>query len=160
MKSSLVIGLLVVVAAGCAREAPLRDSSGPYSAWPPPASSAGAEPLRARYSGWPAVEVHHGKAVYYSDALAGRSTASGERYDPRAFTAASRSLPFGTVLRVVRHSDGRDVYVRVNDRGPFGDDARIVDLSGAAADTLDMRRAGVVDVTVEVVALGSGPRRR
>lgn len=92
-----------------------------------------------------------GRASYYSDKLAGRSTASGEPYDPRALTAAHRKLRFGTVVEVTR-SDGRRVQVRINDRGPFGDSGRIIDLSRAAAENLKMIREGVVDVTVRIVS--------
>ena len=97
-------------------------------------------------------EVLEGRASYYADSLAGNSTASGEPYDPSALTAASRDLPFGTRLRVIRVDNGRTVVVRVNDRGPFGDHRRIIDLSRRAAETLDMIRAGVVSVRVEVLA--------
>ena len=98
--------------------------------------------------------VLEGKAAYYSDALAGRPTASGEPYDPRALTAAHRKLPFGTRVRVVRPSSGRSVVVTINDRGPFGDERRILDLSRAAAERLDMIRAGVVDVRAEILEYG------
>ena len=111
-----------------------------------------------RYQGAPALQVLQGKAAYYSDALAGRPTASGEPYDPTAFTAAHRTLPFGTVLRVWSGERQAFVYVRVNDRGPFGDDERIVDLSRAAAEALGMIQAGVIPVRVEVVAYGRGTR--
>ncbi|MCC6523523.1 MAG: septal ring lytic transglycosylase RlpA family protein [Polyangiaceae bacterium] len=86
----------------------------------------------------------HGRASYYADSLAGRATASGERYDPRALTAAHRTLPFGTWVDVVR-PDGRRVRVRVNDRGPFKA-GRVIDLSRAAAEALGMVSAGVVEV--------------
>jgi len=92
-----------------------------------------------------------GRASYYHDSLAGNRTASGERYDPTAFTAASRTLPFGTELRVTRVDTGATVDVRVNDRGPFGRRTRILDLSRAAAERLDMIRAGVVRVRVRVL---------
>lgn len=92
-----------------------------------------------------------GKASYYHDSLAGNRTANGERYDPSAFTAASRTLPFGTELRVTRVDTGASVDVRVNDRGPFGRRTRILDLSRAAAERLDMIRAGVVQVRVRVL---------
>ena len=92
-----------------------------------------------------------GRASYYSDKLAGRSTASGEPYDPRALTAAHRKLRFGTLVEVTR-PDGRRVQVRINDRGPFGDSKRIIDLSRAAAERLEMVREGVVDVTVRIVS--------
>ncbi len=124
-----------------------------------PASAPAAEPapsgepgLAARYAGAPALDVQAGKATYYGDSLAGHKTASGERYDPQAFTAAHRKLPFGTVVRVIRMPSGPAVYVRITDRGPFGNAERIIDLSRAAATRLDMIRAGVVSVRVEVVA--------
>ncbi len=107
-------------------------------------SENGADPER----------VLEGRASYYSDALAGRSTASGEPYDPTQLTAASRDLPFGTRVRVVRVVDGQDVasvVVRINDRGPFRDHSRILDLSRAAAERLDMIRAGVITIRAEVL---------
>jgi rare lipoprotein A len=124
----------------------------PLAAEPEPAP-ARAEPLEQRYAQAPAVRVLEGKAAYYSDALAGRPTASGEKYDPAQLTAAHRSLPFGSVVRVVRRDTGAVVYVRITDRGPFGDASRIIDLSRAAAEQLDMLRAGVVPVRAEVVEL-------
>ena len=98
--------------------------------------------------------MFQGAASYYHDSLAGRSTASGEPYEPTQYSAASRDLPFGTVLRIVRLDTGASVIVRVNDRGPFGRRRRVVDLSRAAAEQLDMIRRGVVQVRVEVLELG------
>jgi rare lipoprotein A len=97
-------------------------------------------------------EAETGLAVYYADSLHGRSTASGEAYDKAALTAAHRELPFGTKVRVTRLDDRRSVVVRINDRGPFGDSRRIIDLSRAAAERIDMLRAGVVEVRVEIVS--------
>ncbi len=91
--------------------------------------------------------VATGKASYYAHAFAGRRTASGERYRPADFTAAHRSFPFGTLLLVTRLDTNDSVIVRVNDRGPFVR-GRIVDLSRAAADRLDMVRAGTCRVSV------------
>lgn len=82
-----------------------------------------------------------GTASYYGAAHAGNRTASGERFDPREMTAAHRSLPFGTRLRVTDPSTGRSVIVRVNDRGPFHK-SRILDLSEAAARELGIVRRG------------------
>ncbi|MEJ7730188.1 MAG: septal ring lytic transglycosylase RlpA family protein [Polyangiaceae bacterium] len=99
-------------------------------------------------------EILRGRASYYADSLAGRATASGQPYDPAAFTAAHRDLPFGTELEVTR-DDGRSVRVRVNDRGPFGRAAArgvILDLSRAAAEQLDMIREGVIEVRAVVVS--------
>jgi rare lipoprotein A len=93
-----------------------------------------------------------GKATWYSDSLAGRPTASGEPYDPGELTAAHRTLPFGTRVRVTNLRNDRSVVVRVNDRGPFGRADRIIDLSRAAAEGLEMIRAGVVPVRLEVVS--------
>lgn len=95
--------------------------------------------------------VIRGTATYYSDRLAGNTTASGETYRPRLLTAAHRTLPFGTRVRVTNLRNQRTVEVRINDRGPFGDRERIIDVSRRAAEELDMIRAGVVPVTVEIL---------
>jgi len=93
--------------------------------------------------------VEEGRASYYGRGFAGRKTASGERFDPNGMTAAHKTLPFGTRIRVSRPG-GTSVTVRVNDRCgcPGG---RIVDLSEAAARRLGMLRAGVVTVRLEVL---------
>jgi len=103
------------------------------------------------YADRPGLDSFEGRVSYYADSLAGRSTASGEPYDPSARTAASRTLAFGTVLRVTRVDTGASVIVRVNDRGPFGDRRRVLDLSRSAAEAIDMIRRGVVEVRVEVI---------
>lgn len=95
-----------------------------------------------------------GVASYYGKKFAGRKTASGERFDPRAFTAAHRTLPFGTWVDVRRVDTGTSVRVRITDRGPFGDDKRVIDLSERAAEQLGMIRDGLADVELRVV---SGP---
>jgi rare lipoprotein A len=92
-----------------------------------------------------------GKASYYADTLHGRPTASGERYDRNGYTAAHRSLPFGTRVLVTNRHNGRKVKVRINDRGPFVA-GRIIDLSYAAAAKLNMLKAGVVPVEVTIVS--------
>lgn len=94
--------------------------------------------------------LEHGTASFYAASLHGRRTASGERYDRHALTAAHRTLPFGTLLRVTNQRNGRTVLVRVNDRGPFHRN-RVIDLSGAAADAIGMRRAGTARITFEIV---------
>lgn len=98
-----------------------------------------------------------GLASYYADDLAGNATASGEPYDPRSRTAAHRTLPFGTKVRVTRVDTGDQVTVRINDRGPQQRE-RIVDLSRRAADALNMIDAGVVSVTLEVLEEGAAAR--
>jgi rare lipoprotein A len=92
-----------------------------------------------------------GLATWYGSAFAGRKTASGERFDPTKYTAAHRKLPFGTWIEVRRPDTGRTVRVRINDRGPFGDDHRIIDLSRKAAEDLDIVHEGVAKVELRVV---------
>jgi rare lipoprotein A len=124
-------------------------------------AGATSEQLAQRYGKARPLAVLHGSGSYYADKFAGRPTASGAPYEPAGFTAAHRSLPFGTVLRVTRVEGGQRVYVRVTDRGPFGPRGRILDLSRAAADHLGMLRAGVAKIQVEVVEYGPRkPRRR
>ena len=89
-----------------------------------------------------------GLASYYSAAFHNGQTASGERYSKYAMTAAHRTLPFGTRVRVTHLESGLHVEVRVNDRGPFVK-GRIIDLSYAAARKLGMVREGVAKVRVE-----------
>lgn len=135
---------------GAAPAAPALAPVAPEAPEPGPSEVAAEEPASSAKPG----RVYRGLATYYSNRLAGRRTASGEVYDPSALTAAHRELAFGTMVRVVRADSGRAVTVRINDRGPFGDDARIIDLSYRAAKRLDMLRAGVVPVTVEVLKRG------
>jgi rare lipoprotein A len=85
-------------------------------------------------------------ASYYADSLAGNPTASGEPYVPSKLTAAHRTLSFGTKVRVVREGRG-EVTVTINDRGPFID-GRIIDLSRAAAEQVDLITDGVADVCI------------
>lgn len=84
-------------------------------------------------------DLPDGVASWYGARFAGRKTASGERFDPDQYTAAHRTLPFGSRVRVTRN--GRSVVVRINDRGPFHGD-RVIDLSRAAAEDLGLRQAG------------------
>lgn len=77
-------------------------------------------------------------------------TSSGERFDKTALTAAHRSLPFNTRVRVTNLANGRSVVVRINDRGPFKP-GRVIDLSEAAARTIDMTGRGLAQVRIEVV---------
>jgi rare lipoprotein A len=92
-----------------------------------------------------------GKASYYGARHHGRKTASGERFDQHALTAAHRSLPFGSRVRVTNLRNDKNVVVRINDRGPYAK-GRIIDLSQRAAERLGMLRDGVVPVRVEQLA--------
>ncbi len=105
---------------------------------------------RAVYRAAPHGVVLEGVASFYHDSLHGNLTANGERYDRRALTAAHRSLPFGTVVRVTNRENGKSIRVRINDRGPFVK-GRIIDLSRRGAEQLDFVRRGIVDVRVEVL---------
>lgn len=92
-----------------------------------------------------------GVASYYADKFNGRQTASGEIFNNEDYTAAHRTLMFGTRLRVTNLSNGRSVEVRVNDRGPFTD-TREIDLSRRAAVELDFVRAGMAQVQIEILS--------
>jgi rare lipoprotein A len=96
-----------------------------------------------------ATRCFDGAVTYYADSLSGRPTASGEAYDPAAPTAAHRTLPFGTWLRVER--SGRTVMVRVNDRGPYSSGV-VLDVSRRAAEAIDLIRPGRATARICVVA--------
>jgi rare lipoprotein A len=151
--------VLVLLGVACASPAPPGSAPGsgrgaahapavPSDAVGPRAAEPGASPTRA--------DPEEGLASYYSKALAGRPTASGERYDPGEPTAAHRSLPFGSVVRVERldadgEATGESVKVRINDRGPFVK-GRIIDLSGSAARRLGIEQVGIAPVRVHVLS--------
>lgn len=95
--------------------------------------------------------VFYGKASYYGPDFHGKTTANGERFDMYDLTAAHKTLPFNTRLRVTNLDNDRSVTVRVNDRGPYKK-GRIVDLSFAAAKVIGLDISGVARVKVEVLA--------
>ncbi len=114
---------------------------------PAPGGKAGdTEELPAIYAPKPA-SVLTGKASYYWQP---QKTASGERFNPTKMTAAHKTLPMHSVVRVVNLKNGKSVTVRINDRGPYVR-GRIIDISKAAAVKIDMIKAGVVPVKVEVL---------
>ncbi len=92
-------------------------------------------------------EFQRGTASWYGPGFHGRRTASGERFDSSDMTAAHRSLPFGTKLRVVNETNGRSVVVRVNDRGPFTH-RRIIDLAKGPAQALGLTSSGTAYVSL------------
>lgn len=96
------------------------------------------------------LETEVGNAVYYADYLEGQATALGEYYRKDQFTCAHRTHPKGTLLKVTRLDNGRSVVVRVNDRGPYSRNT-LIDISRAAAEQIDLIRAGRAKVRVEVV---------
>lgn len=91
-----------------------------------------------------------GRASWYGPGFHGRPTASGERFNQNAFTAAHPYLAFGTRVRVTNMNNGKSVIVRINDRGPFVA-GRIIDLSKAAARSIGLMRSGVAPVRVNIV---------
>jgi rare lipoprotein A len=123
----LVLGLALV--SGCASTTPGRTSR--------------SEDLERR-------EPEDGMASFYTVRSSGRRTASGERLDAKALTAAHRTLPFGTRVRVTNLENGRDIVVRINDRGPFRR-GRVIDVSMAAARSLGFVQDGLARVRVQVV---------
>jgi rare lipoprotein A len=101
-----------------------------------------------------------GLASYYGPGFHGEETASGEVFNQRAMTAAHRSLPLGTLVRVTNLENGRSVVVRINDRGPYGRNYRkgtIIDVSKGAAQRLRFIRDGLVRVKVEVLRTADAP---
>ena len=99
------------------------------------------------------IEVVQGAASWYGPGFYGRTTANGERFRKGTLTAAHRTLPFGTKVRVTNLSNSRSVVVRINDRGPFKYH-RVIDLAHGAASQLQMMQAGEVPVKLEILAKG------
>ena len=93
--------------------------------------------------------IEEGVASFYADSLQGNKTANGETYNKRARTAAHLTLPFDTRVKVTNLDNGKSVWVRINDRGPYAE-GRIIDLSRGAARKIGMREAGTARVRLEV----------
>ncbi len=91
-----------------------------------------------------------GMASYYGSEFAGSRTANGERFDPSGFTAAHRTLAFHSRVAVTNLANGKEVIVRINDRGPWGK-GRIIDISHAAAREIGMHRSGTARVRLELL---------
>lgn len=140
MQRSLVLGVVLLLSG-------LVSCAGCRSAQTVP----GAERVRERPSG----HVHRGVASWYGPKFHGRLTANGETYDMHGLTAAHRTLPFGTWVRVTHLGNGRSVDLRINDRGPFVK-GRMIDVSYAAAQRLDLVGSGTARVEIRVL---DGPRR-
>ncbi len=106
-----------------------------------------------QFLGAPAAKAG-GMASFYGYDFAGRQTANGERFNPQAMTAASKTLPFGTLVRVTNRNNGRSVVVRINDRGPYVG-GRVIDLSLGAASVVGMIGSGVAPVDIAIIGRGS-----
>ncbi len=143
IKRAFAVGVLV--ASSCAGHvpAPERPDSRPIDPGPvdPGLGAQAPDPL-APASGF---------ATYYARRFAGRKTANGDRYDPALLTAAHRTLPFGSMVEV-RRDDGRRVVVRINDRGPYGDPNRVIDLSRRAAEELGIVQEGKARVELRLIS--------
>jgi rare lipoprotein A len=144
---ALVAGAIAAAAMGLWACAHSRGAQGARQAAPAEAPA----PAPAEATPPTAQDVQVGYATWYGRAFAGRRTASGERFDPRKMTAAHRTLPFGTWVEVRRVDNGESVRVRVTDRGPWGHEDRIIDLSQAAAAKIGLTKSGMTRVEVRVV---------
>jgi rare lipoprotein A len=108
-------------------------------------------PPEAQIEGDPVEQtLGEGMASFYGSELAGRRTASGERFDPGELTAAHRTLPFGSKVRVTNPANGRSVVVRINDRGPFAR-GRLIDLSRSAAKRIGLVGRGKGEVRLALL---------
>ena len=117
-----------------------------------PAAASG-EPVAAASSvvaATPAAATEEGLAAVYTDRLAGHTTASGKKYDPNKLTAAHKTLPFGTRVKVTNQKNGKSVELRITDRGPRQAD-RVLDISRRAARALGISPHGMAKVSVEVL---------
>jgi rare lipoprotein A len=151
-----VLLLATIVAAGCAGRRPAATSAPPVivpqPAPQPPAPSIEQPPAPGAPAA-PGIYVEEGIASWYGVPFHGRRAANGEIFDMNTLVAAHRTMPFGSILRVTNLNNGRQVEVRVIDRGPFVKD-RVLDVARAAAIALDMIGTGTAPVRIELL---SGP---
>ena len=105
-----------------------------------------------------AIWQESGLASFYSPEFHGRETANGERLNMKALTAAHKTLPFNSIVRVTLLETGKSTVVRINDRGPFVK-GRIIDLSGGAAKKIGLNNQGIGRVKIELLKKGNGARR-
>jgi len=95
-------------------------------------------------------EVEEGKASYYGKGFEGRETTNGEIFSNKKMTAAHKTLPIGTIVRVTNLANGKSIDVRINDRGPFIE-GRIIDLTERAFGTIADKKLGTIDVRIQVL---------
>jgi rare lipoprotein A len=174
-KFALFLGLVTCVltgVSGCASHKPLAVSQPPTetsptaetssesakTSSPPGPSRSGAAAKRRRDTSVPvpAGYTEQGEASWYGVPFHGRQASNGEIYDMNKLTAAHRTLPFETMVRVTNERNGKSTVVRITDRGPFVNN-RIIDLSYAAAREIDSVGPGVVPVRLEVLSTGINP---
>jgi len=165
MKSRVLAAVLITIAAlasGCASQKAPRETAPPQprrtqepAPEPTPTSKPAEKPKDAAKKG----KTEKGLASWYGEPYHGRRTASGEIYDMHEMTAAHRTLPFGTVVKVERRDTGAEVKVRVTDRGPFIK-GRIIDLSFAAAKKINLDIDGVAPVKVTIIGFEDPPKKK
>jgi len=150
----ITLGLILVGCASSPRFATRNTPPAPRSE----GTSETAKPEETRPARNPSGKVLltlEGVASYYADDYHGKQTSNGEVFDMNDLTAAHRTFPFGTKVRVTNLENKKSVVVRVNDRGPFKE-GRIIDLSLAAAKELDLVKTGTAKVKLEVLEWGDG----
>lgn len=103
-------------------------------------------------------DIFHGNASWYGPDFHGKSTSNGETYNMHDMTAAHKTLPMNTIVKVTNKNNGKSTVVRINDRGPFIE-TRIIDLSNTAAHNIDMVGAGTAPVKVEILGFHSREKR-
>ena len=138
------VALIAAIAAAASSFAQTPPAAPPAASAPP--TPLAAAPVAPAKSG----EAMDGLAAVYSDKLAGHKTASGQPFSQSALTAAHRSLPLGTKVKVINTKNSKSVEVRINDRGPM-QAGRVIDLSRAAAAKIGIGRNGTAPVKLEVV---------
>lgn len=157
LRTALIAGALGIAPLAASSAATPADGAVPLETSTAASDAAAAivpltEPASAPVEAEPlATPLGSGTASYYGRRFHGRRTASGEPFDMGAMTAAHRSLPFGSLVRVTNPANGRSVTVRINDRGPFAR-GRVIDVSRAAAEELGLIAPGHATVELELIA--------
>ncbi len=144
MKHYFAVAFIALLLSACSASVRFSGNSSSSS------SSQSSKEISTQGEKLPQGFTFRGQASYYADKFQGRPTASGEIFDQTKLTAAHRTIAFGTKLKITNLKNRRQTIVIINDRGPFVGD-RIIDLSRAAAENLDMVRDGIADVECEVI---------
>jgi peptidoglycan lytic transglycosylase len=154
LRVAIALGLPLFAFAGCAHHPKTtRPPATTPTPGPPTSAPSGPPPGVERQPPVPGVYVEEGVASWYGFPFQGRRTSNGEIYEMHEFTAAHRTLPFNTVVRVTNLRNAKQTEVRINDRGPFVAN-RVIDLSLSAAQAIDMVGTGTTPVRLEII---SGP---
>ncbi|MEO1959060.1 MAG: septal ring lytic transglycosylase RlpA family protein [Nautiliaceae bacterium] len=146
MKGFIKGGILVIFLLGCANRNYDSPTNRPYTI-----HGVTYNPYKDVYVGW----TQEGLASWYGPNFHGKLTSNGEIYNMYAFTAAHKTLPMGTIVKVTNLNNGKSVIVRINDRGPFVRD-RIIDLSYVAGKVIGLDKTGIAPVRLKVLGIGMG----